>query len=314
MDSEYQKQNTNNKEQKMPKKALISDEIQVAIGDILHGDATHIYTVEKYLNSGQYAKVFRVLQKKNPKTESLACKVQLVKFKNEANIHRFLSHKHIVKFLRSFCSDRYCFIFMEYCKNGTLHDLVLKRKGLTVFESRYFFHQINLGVKYMHKMKIIHRDLKLDNLLLAKNMQIKISDFGLAKHVNAKQRKRNASEQNRNHYKAPELFNGGIYSTATDIWAEGVILYKMVFSRGPFKIDENFMAATEYKFDFELENDDDLYDLLKDIFQPSHLRPNAEQCLNSQFLSDSKIPKKLPESIRSEPIHEITDSDPSYEL
>lgn len=306
--------NVDRRVQNKYKPAMYSAEIQIAIGDTLYSDDTHKYTVEEYLSNGQYGKVFRVLQNNKPGAKSLACKVQLAKFKNESNIHRLLSHKHIVKFLHSFCSDRYCFIFMEYYKNGTLDDLVRKRDGLTVFESRYFFHQINLGVKYMHKMKIIHRDLKLDNIFLAKNMQIKIGDFGIAIHVNATQNKRTRSNQNRNHYKAPELFNGENYSTASDIWAEGVILYRMIFNRGPFKIDENFMAATKYKFDFELENNDDLYDVLNDIFQPIHLRSNVRQCLNSKFLCNSKIPKKLPNSIRTEPINEITDSDPSYEL
>lgn len=143
-------------------------------------------------------------------------------------------------------------------------------------------------------------------------MQIRIGDFGLAKLVSARQKKRTIAEQNRNHYKAPELFNGEIYSTASDIWAVGVILYKMVFNRGPFQIDENFMAATEHKFDFELEHNDELYDVLTDIFQPMHLRPDANRCLKSEFICGSKIPKKLPEWIRTEPIHEATDSDPSY--
>lgn len=300
--------------QKTSTNVKYSDEVEIEIGDILHCDETHIYIVKEFLSNGRYGKVFKVQQKNKPNAESLACKIQAEKFEDESSIHRLLSHKHIVKFMDSFCANSYCFIFMEYCKNGTLRDLVRTRNGLTVFESRYFFHQIMLGVKYMHKMKILHRDLKQDNIFLAKNMQIKIGDFGLAKTVDAPQKKRSIAEQNRNHYKAPELFNGELYSTGTDIWATGVILYKMVFNRGPFQIDEHFMAATEYKFDFELENNDDLYEVLNDIFQPIHLRSDVNRCLNSEFLRGSKIPKKLPDSIRADSIHEVTDSDPSYEL
>lgn len=316
MGSKNQQQSNNHKKRKRSTKVepYYAHEIEIEIGETIYGEDTSTYTVEEYLSSGRFGKVYRVLPKNKPRSESLACKVQLVKFKNESNMHRLLSHKHIVKFLDSFCSNVYSFILMEYGKNGTLGDLVGRRDGLTVFESRYFFHQINLGVKYMHKLKMIHRDLKPDNIFLAKNMQIKIGDFGLAKSVNATQKKCSRSEQNRNHYKAPELFNGAHCSTASDIWAEGVILYKMVFNRRPFRIDEHFMAATEYHFDFELENNDDLYDVLNDIFQPIHLRLNARQCLKSKFLCDSKIPKKLPNSIRAKPIHKIAESDPSYEL
>lgn len=291
-------------------KVKYSNEVEIEIGDILDFGDPHIFTIVEHLSSGRYGKVFRVQQKKRPAAESLACKIQARRFKNESNTHQRLSHRHIVEFLHSFCSDQYSFIFMKYCENGTLGELVRTREGLTVFESRYFFHQIMLGVKYIHKMKIIHRDLKLDNIFLAKNMQIKIGDFGLAKPVDAPQRTK--TEQNRNHYKAPELFNGALHTTASDIWATGVILYKMVFDRGPFEIDEHFMATTEHEFDFQLENDDDLYDVLSGIFQPTHLRLDAKQCLNSDFLRDYKIPSKLPDSIRAEPLHEITD-DPSYE-
>lgn len=295
-------------------KDLFSDEVKVEIGDILlcDDDDSRTFTISKHLSSGRYGKVFRVLQKNEPSAEPFACKIQASRFGKESSIHRRLSHKHIVKFVNSFYSNLYCFIFMEYCKNGTLRSLVRARESLTVFESRYFFHQIMLGIKYLHKMELIHRDLKLDNILLAKNMQIKIGDFGLAKSVNAAQKKRTKSDQNRNHYKAPELFSSGLYSTASDIWATGVILYKMVFAHGPFQMDDDFMAATKYKFDFPLESNDDLHDVLKDIFQPIELRCDAKHCLNSDFLSGHKIPKKLPESIQTEPMHESI-SDPSYE-
>lgn len=324
MDSENQSQRTEKTTKKtspssVEKKKLekYSNEVDIEVGDVLDCDDGQICIFKEYLSDGRYGKVFRMTQRKKPKAESFACKIQPVRFESESDIHRFLSHKHIVKFLDSFCSNDYCFIFMEYCKNGTLRGLVRARNGLTVFESRYFFHQIMLGVKYIHKMKIIHRDLKQDNILLAENMQIKIGDFGLAKHADERPKKRRKEkEQNRNYYKAPELFNGEYHSIASDIWATGVILYIMVFNREPFKIDETFMNATEFKFDFGLENDDDLYDVLTEIFQPMHLRffINAKRCLESDFLRNSKIPKKLPDSIRTEAIHEANDSDPSYEL
>lgn len=212
--------NANRKMKNKP--PTISDEVQIGIGDVIYGNELNVYIIAEYLGYGQYGKVFKVVEKDRLRAEPLACKIQSIKFKKEPKIHRLLSHKHIVKLLSSYCSTRYCFIFMEYCKNGTLHNLVRQRNGLTILESRYFFYQINLGVKYMHKMKIIHRDLKMDNIFLAKNMQIKIGDFGLAIPMNATQTKRTKNEQNRNVYKAPELFQGEDYSAASDTWAVGV--------------------------------------------------------------------------------------------
>lgn len=304
---------TDRKVHKTPAIIMFSDEIQAKIGDTIHCSKSNVYIIDEYLNKGRYGKVYKVIQKNKPKAKPLACKIQSVKIEIESTIHRRLTHKHIVKHLCSYCSTDYCFIFMEYCKNGTLHQLVHQRNGLTIFESRYFFHQINLGVKYMHKMKIIHRDLKLDNIFLAENMQIKIGDFGLAKRMDAQQTKKTRAEQNRNDYKAPELFNGVAYSAASDMWAVGVILYKMVFNRRPFKIDDNFMAATKFKFKFNIENNAELYEVLKNIFQPIQLRWDAKDCSNSEFIYDSEIPKRLPDSILVEPTNEIIDSDSLYE-
>lgn len=301
------------KDQQIPSTMVFSNKIKVKLGDTIHCSETEIYIIDEYVSKGRYGKVYKVIHENNSKAQPLACKIQPVKMERESTIHRRLTHKHIVKFFGSYSSKKYCFIFMEYCKNGTLYELVHQRNGLTVFESRYFFNQINLGVKYMHKMKIIHRDLKLDNIFLATNMQIKIGDFGLAKRMSAKQGIKTKAEQNRNHYKAPELFEGIPYSAASDVWAVGVILYKMVFHQSPFQIDDHFMAATKFKFKFNLENNADLYEVLKNIFQPMHWRWDTNDCLNSEFICDSKIPNRLPDSILVEPSYDTTDSDSSYE-
>lgn len=296
-----------------PSTEMFSDEIHVQIGDTIQCSKTDAYIIDEYLSKGRYGKVYKVIQKNRPNAKPRACKIQTFKVDKESSIHRLLIHKHIVKLFCSYCSPNYCFMFMEYCKNGTLRDLVRQRGDLTVYESRYFFYQINLGVRYMHKMKIIHRDLKLDNIFLADNMQIKIGDFGLAKHMNETQKKNVRVEQNRSHYKAPELFKGKDYSAASDIWAIGVILYKMVFNQSPFQVDDTFIAAKKFKFHFNIENNDDLYEMLREIFQPIQSRPNANQCLNLDFLCVNKIPKTLPDSIHVEPTYEITDSDSLYE-
>lgn len=322
--SKKTKSRNNRKKQKTT--IIYSDEIQIAEGEIIYDWKSKAYVVDECLGQGRYGKVYKVTAEVNPRAKPLACKVQLYTrpkylkkyFKNEAKIHRLLSHKNIVKFLSAYCSIRYSFIFMEYYPNGTLYNLVHERGGLTVSEARFFFYQIICGLKYMHKMNIIHRDLKLDNIFLAKKMRIKIGDFGQAKNIgnrNKKIKKRKTAKLKliKNHYQAPEVIKEGNYSAASDIWTVGVILYKMVFNRSPFEIDEKFLTASEYPFEFEVGIADDFYDILQDIFQPKHLRPDAKQCLYSSFLFETNIPKQLPETIRTVSIHDLTDSDPSYE-
>lgn len=265
---------------------MYSDKIPCfKIGDIIQCSKKSKYIVDGYLGQGRYGKVYKVIPENRREKSPNACKIQSDKYCHESNIHRLLKHKHIVKLLYSYCSAKYCYIFMEYCQHGTLFDFVRDLNGLTVPETRCFYKQIVVGVKYLHEMKIIHRDLKLNNILLAHQFQIKISDFGLAKFMTGPPTAPTKLNQNmeRHHYYAPELFNGQAFSAASDIWAMGVCLYKMVFRRNPFKINENFMVSTKFPITFGIVNNDDLFELLKNIFQPVSSRFNAADCLNSKF-------------------------------
>ena len=79
---------------------------------------------------------------------------------------------------------------MELCPNKTLGDLMKKRAWLTELECRYFTWQIIDAVRYMHENLVIHRDLKLNNVFLSADMQVKIGDFGLAVPLKAEQERR----------------------------------------------------------------------------------------------------------------------------
>ena len=72
---------------------------------------------------------------------------------------------------------------LELCTNGTLMDMVRKRKRLTELESQFYMKQLVEGMVYMHKKNVIHRDLKLGNIFLDRHMNLKIADFGLAAQI-----------------------------------------------------------------------------------------------------------------------------------
>ena len=69
---------------------------------------------------------------------------------------------------------------MEICPNGTLNDLINKRKRLTLAEAKYYLKNLVEGVNYIHSQHVVHRDLKPANLVISNNMELKIADFGLA--------------------------------------------------------------------------------------------------------------------------------------
>lgn len=152
---------------------------------------------------------------------------------NELNIHKSLKHPNIVEFIEYFNIRGDLFIIMSLCENKSLRDYVKVRGHLATDECRYFVRQILMGVCYMHDKGVIHRDLKLSNILLDGNSRVKICDFGLAIRSNDLRldQKHICGTTN---YLAPEVFNREGFSFSSDIWAVGVITYLLLFDTLPF--------------------------------------------------------------------------------
>jgi polo-like kinase 1 len=102
---------------------------------------------------------------------------------SEIKIHSSLNHDNIVKFKNNFEDKDNVYIVLELCPNSSLNEVVKRRKRLTEDEVKWYASQIIDAVKYMHKQKVIHRDLKLGNLFLGHEMKLKVGDFGLATSV-----------------------------------------------------------------------------------------------------------------------------------
>lgn len=124
-------------------------------------------------------------------------------------------------------------MILELCPNGSVMDMMKKRKGLTLPEVRRYTVQICGAIKYMHARNVIHRDLKMGNLFLDQDMNIKLGDFGLAAVLATKAEYKNGSLARRTtvcgtpNYIAPEILNKGNaagHDLKVDIWAIGVIV------------------------------------------------------------------------------------------
>ncbi|KAK6613988.1 plk plk-unclassified protein kinase [Botrytis cinerea] len=145
---------------------------------------------------------------------------------------------------------------MELCPNASLMDMVKKRKYLTEPEVRFYTVQIAGAIKYMHARGIIHRDLKMGNIFLDKDMNVKIGDFGLAallmsnKDMAACRRTTLCGTPN---YIAPEILskNNGGHDHAVDIWSMGIIIFAMLTGKPPFQsatADEIYRRAKEREY------------------------------------------------------------------
>ncbi|KAJ3022465.1 Serine/threonine-protein kinase plk4 [Thoreauomyces humboldtii] len=100
---------------------------------------------------------------------------------NEVEVHWQLHHPSILELYNYFEDQSYVYLVMEICQNGELFQYIRQRdSALTEPEARGVIAQIVRGLLYLHANGIIHRDLKLSNLLLTENMDVKIADFGLA--------------------------------------------------------------------------------------------------------------------------------------
>jgi len=130
---------------------------------------------------------------------------------------------------------------MELVDGGELLDYVLERGCLDEAESRELFIQIFEGVKYLHSVAISHRDLKLENILMTKQKNIKLSDFGLSKLMETTEDQLMRTRCGTPAYVAPEVLLGEHYTKAVDIWSLGVVLFTILTGEFPFQ--GNSMAA-----------------------------------------------------------------------
>ncbi|KAJ3356096.1 hypothetical protein HDU83_002010 [Entophlyctis luteolus] len=175
----------------------------------------------------------------------------------EISIMQSLDHPYILKLLDVIETDYYIGLVMEPClgmskpfvyelqclaqtinTGGELFDYIVRRNFLPEANAVRFFAQIIVGVSYLHSMGIVHRDLKLENILLDEHENIVIADFGFASQTVRNNSDLLVTSCGSPAYAAPELVLKDSYSgVAADIWSCGVILYSMLAGYLPFDDD-----------------------------------------------------------------------------
>ncbi|NXI32043.1 NUAK2 kinase, partial [Sterrhoptilus dennistouni] len=157
----------------------------------------------------------------------------LVHIRREIEIMSSLNHPHIIAVHEVFENSSKIVIVMEYASRGDLYDYISERQRLSEQEARHFFRQVVSAVYYCHKNGIVHRDLKLENILLDSNGNIKIADFGLSNVF--QQDKLLQTYCGSPLYASPEIINGRPYrGPEVDSWSLGVLLYILVHGTMPF--------------------------------------------------------------------------------
>ncbi|XP_023679528.1 serine/threonine-protein kinase Nek1 isoform X2 [Paramormyrops kingsleyae] len=210
-----------------------------------------------------------------------------------------MSHPNIVKYRESFEEGGCLYIVMDYCEGGDLFKRINAQKGALFPETQIldWFVQICLALKHVHDRKILHRDIKSQNIFLAKDGTVQLGDFGIARVLNS------TVELARTcigtpYYLSPEICENKPYNNKSDIWALGCVLYEMCTLKHAFeagnmknlvlKIIRGSYPPVSVSYSHELRG------LVAQLFRRSpRERPSVTAILEKPFLSQ-RIHKFLP--------------------
>jgi len=245
------------------KEPNIPDLIQTTIPNTIIDGTTNNreFIKDKLIDKGGFSYVYKL--KDNITNEIFACKVldhtkRWKETMNEIKIHKSLSHTNIIKVINVLPIDNYNLLIMDYCHNKSLFHYLNRKKRINKCpfisekRSKHFFKQSTCGLNYIHNKRIIHNDIKLGNLFLTRNSEIKIGDFGLSTQFYSIIDKSDIDYKicGTPNFASPENVeqsdkgkNKG-HSYPSDIWALGACLYNMLFGIAPFETKEKSKKIT----------------------------------------------------------------------
>ena len=208
----------------------------------------------------------------------------------ETRVLSYLHHPNIISYEGSFIENNILRIVMEYADNGDLFEQIQKAKTNHFKEDQIidWFVQICLAMKHCHDRKILHRDIKCQNIFLMKNGMVKMGDFGIAKVLDhTTQFSKTAIGTP--YYLSPEICTGKAYSFKSDIWSLGCVLYELCTLQHAF--DSNCMNGLIMKIlrakhspipHYYSPNLRNLVDAL--LQKDPKKRPSINQILNMDFI------------------------------
>ncbi|KAM7142971.1 serine/threonine-protein kinase PLK4 isoform 2-T2 [Molossus nigricans] len=195
------------------------------------GEKIEDFKVGNLLGKGSFAGVYRA--------ESIHTGLEVaIKMIDKKAMYKAGMVQRVQNELYNYFEDsNYVYLVLEMCHNGEMNRyLKNRRKPFSENEARHFMHQIITGMLYLHSHGILHRDLTLSNLLLTRNMNIKIADFGLATQLKMPHEKHYTLCGTPN-YISPEIATRSAHGLESDIWSLGCMFYTLLIGRPPFDTD-----------------------------------------------------------------------------
>ena len=230
----------------------------------LEKEITNRYEISEVIGVGQFSQVFKAVDKKSKIIYALKiydkAKIQkeLIEeyleeidknknevkdsIRNEAEIMRICKSENVVELYDYFETDNSIIFVLEFC-DYNLQQYYLKKKELDIATIQKIFNDLNKAIKILHQNKLIHRDIKLENIFIKlkedSDFVVKLGDFGCSIISNFESKL--STHVGTLNYMAPEILNGELYNYKCDLYSLGICLYVLIFKDFPFK------GGTEYK-------------------------------------------------------------------
>jgi serine/threonine protein kinase/Tfp pilus assembly protein PilF len=232
-------------------KTLETSKEELTTGSIFAGR----YQIIEVLGKGGMGKVYKAIDKKLNeevalkliKPEIASDKKTLERFNNELKFARKIAHKNVGRMYELMEEKGTHFITMEYVPGQDLRGLIRQTRQLTVGTAVSIAKQVCEGLTEAHRLGVIHRDLKPQNIMIDKEGMARIMDFGIARSVSGKSITGAGVMIGTPEYMSPEQVESKETDQRSDIYSLGVILYEMITGRVPFEGDTPLSVALKQK-------------------------------------------------------------------
>ena len=202
------------------------------------------YKLIKILGTGGMADVYlgedimldKLIAIKILKKELINNRESVRYFKNEAEVISHLSHPNIVEVYDVGMSEGNPYIVMEYVEGKTLKDIIREKAPLSPTFSIYVMEGVLSALIHSHKKGVIHRDIKPHNIMINKNGEVKVMDFGIARITDQGTTMTITNDiVGSVHYLSPEQASGGEITELSDVYSSGIVFYEMLTGKLPYE-------------------------------------------------------------------------------
>jgi serine/threonine protein kinase len=234
------------------------------------------FDIIEEIGSGGMSVVYKAVNKKTKQTialkvlkkELLADKAHIRRFEKEARALSGFSHKNIVNVLSAGVAGNVPYIEMELVEGITLKDYIQKNGALDYRQAIDIALQLCKGLDHAHAKRIIHRDIKSQNIMILPDGNVKVADFGIALDVSAS----TVTFEGKHvmgsvHYFSPEQASGGVVNEQSDIYSLGIVIYEMLTGTVPFTGENSVAVALKH--------------INEEMTPPKALQPDIPQSMNN---------------------------------